>query len=46
MSEDFWRQLLLVLPLTAMLGVLLGVYIIFALRKEAMKLQGLARYWA
>ena len=43
-SDDFWRQLLLVLPLTAMLGVLLGVYILFALRKEAMKLQGLARY--
>lgn len=43
-SDDFWRQLLLVLPLTAMLGVFLGVYIIIALRKEAMKQQGLARY--
>ena len=37
-SEDFWRQVLLVLPLTAMLGVFLGVNIIFALRRRAMNL--------
>jgi len=43
-SEDFWRQLLLVLPLTAVLGVLLGFNIILALRRQARALQDLAKH--
>ncbi|OLP84952.1 hypothetical protein AK812_SmicGene34112 [Symbiodinium microadriaticum] len=45
-SEDFWRQLLLVLPLTAVMGVLLGLNIILALRRQARALQDLARHLA
>ena len=43
-SEDFWRQLLLVLPLTAVAGVLLGFNIILALRRQARALQDLAKH--
>jgi len=43
-SDDFWRQLLLVLPMTALLGGFLGVAIILSLRRHALKLVEIAKY--
>ncbi|CAJ1395683.1 unnamed protein product [Effrenium voratum] len=43
-SEDFWRQLLLVLPMTALLGVGLGVKVLLDMRKNAQKMDQRAKY--
>ncbi|OLP96584.1 hypothetical protein AK812_SmicGene21167 [Symbiodinium microadriaticum] len=43
-SADFWRQLLVVLPMTGLLGVGLGISILITMRKRAQQLLRLEEY--
>ncbi|CAE7213014.1 unnamed protein product [Symbiodinium natans] len=43
-SADFWRQLLVVLPMTGLLGVGLGISILVTMRKRAQQLVRLEEY--
>eukprot|EP00439_Symbiodinium_sp_Y106_P028352 s2584_g3.t1 len=43
-SADFWRQLLVVLPMTGLLGVGLGISILVTMRKRAQQLLRLEEY--